>query len=100
MAAPSGLVGLSYSFGTTIGDVGVTAKILSDSNANHVAAGGGVTYYPFAEEGRQFGADVDLGYMLRNTAVTAGFDFINIRPQVSFGYATTKHKHASTPPPV
>ena len=87
-AGASGFFGISYIFGTSPGDFGVTVKILSDDDENTAVLGGGVSYYPLSEA-RKFGVDADVGYLFQNSAVTVGWDFLQKKPQLGVGYIDT-----------
>ena len=96
-AGAGGFFGLTYGFGASPGDFGVTAKILSDDDANTAVVGAGVSYFPFAEE-MKFGVDVSAGYLFKNSSLSVGWDFLQKKPQLSFGYVNTENKK-STPAP-
>jgi hypothetical protein len=91
-ADPGVMVGVAYNFGHTFGveGLGLTAKVTSSDRAHHFVAGGGVSFFPFA--GNKFGIDGDVGYNFDNGAVMAGFDVLNLDPQVSGGWADTKRR--------
>ena len=100
-AGAGGFFGLTYGFGTSLGDFGITAKILSDDDANTAVVGAGVSYFPLAE-GQKFGVDLSAGYLFENSAVTLGWDFLQKKPQFGFGYIDTedeKSKPAPAPAP-
>ena len=94
-AGAGGFFGISYNFGTSAADWGVTAKIMSDDDANTAVVAAGVSYFPFAKE-KKFGADLSGGYLFENGAVTLGFDFLQWKPQLAVGYIDTEDGN-STP---
>ncbi|MFK5927437.1 MAG: hypothetical protein QM483_12465 [Desulfuromusa sp.] len=103
-AGAGGFFGISYNFGASAADWGVTAKIMSDDDANTAVVAAGVSYFPFAKE-KKFGADLSGGYLFENGAVTLGFDFLQWKPQLGLGYIDTEDGNstpatpaASTPP--
>ncbi|MCD6580796.1 MAG: hypothetical protein J7K90_03260 [Desulfuromusa sp.] len=100
-AGAGGFFGISYNFGTSVEDWGITAKIMSDDDANTAVVAAGVSYFPFAKE-KKFGADLSGGYLFENGAVTLGFDFLQWTPQLGLGYIDTEDGNsapaASTPP--
>lgn len=79
------MVGISF---TLTGEMGVTAKLLTNDKEEEFVAAGGVTYYPFSTS--IFGADVSAGYVFENGTITGGWDFLQQIPQVSFGLADTE----------
>ncbi len=87
-AGVGGLFGITYTLGTSAANWGVTAKIISDNDANKGIVGAGVSFFPFAEENK-FGADLSAGYLFENGAVTMGWDFLQWKPQLSLGYVNT-----------
>lgn len=105
-AGVGALFGLSFNFGTniSISDFGLTVKVLSDNEEDKFVAAAGVSYFPFAEQGNMFGADLSGGYIFENAAVTLGWDFLNRKPQLALGYVNSQDDSNSTPqitpPPV
>lgn len=97
-AGAAGFFGISYALGTSLGDIGITAKVVSDDDENTGVLGAGASYYPFAEE-KKFGLDASVGYLFKNSAVMAGFDFLKWKPQLSVGYVNTEDS-SSAPAPV
>jgi len=92
-ADPAAMVGLSFDFGHddwTQG-VGLTAKVLSSDEQDHLVGALGATWFPMDQQ-KPYGIDLGVGYTFDNTAVTAGYDFINMTPQVSAGWADTQDK--------
>ncbi|MBX2808191.1 MAG: hypothetical protein KTR20_06110 [Cellvibrionaceae bacterium] len=79
------MVGVSL---TLTGDVGLTAKLLTNDKEEKLVLAAGGTYYPFSS--RLFGADVSAGYILENGTVTGGWDFMQQVPQLSLGFADTE----------
>ena len=96
-AGAGGFFGLTYGFGTSLGDFGITAKILSDDDANTAVVGAGVSYFPLAE-GQKFGVDLSAGYLFENSAVTLGWDFLQKKPQFGFGYVDTEDEKSKPAP--
>ncbi|WP_201352500.1 hypothetical protein [Hydrogenimonas urashimensis] len=103
-AGPAGMFGVSYTWGGSIGngEVGLSAKVISDNKEDKVIAAAGVSYYPWAPVNK-FGADVSAGYLFDGVALTAGWDFIQSDWQVAAGYVNTvdddnDHENASAPP--
>ncbi len=97
-AGAGGFFGISYIFGTSPGDFGVTVKILPDDDENTGVVGAGVSYYPFAEV-KKFGADLSAGYLFKNGAVTLGYDFLQWKPQLAVGYVDTEDNKATPAAP-
>jgi hypothetical protein len=105
LADPAILFGVSYNFQKE-NSFGLTVKGITNDLPNNIVAGVGVTYYPFSTTG-QFGADVSVGYVFQNVAVTGGYDFIKNESQFGFGYVNTRSVSAGsvaappvvTPPP-
>ena len=98
MAGPMLMLGISHNFG---GSTGLTLKVLSTNREHKAAVAAGITYFPKAE-GRPWGADVGVGYNLRNAAVTIGYDWLNKQWQVGAGAANTRRSDddaANIPPP-
>ena len=97
-AGPGGFFGISYVFGSSLGDFGLSAKILSDNDENTGVVGAGLSYFPFAKE-KKFGADLSAGYLFQNGAVTGGWDFLQRKPQLGIGYVNTKDDNPAPPAP-
>lgn len=93
-AGAGAFFGISYNLGTSTADWGVTAKILSDDDANTAIVGAGVSYFPLAKENK-FGVDLNGGYLFENGAVTLGWDFLQWKPQLSLGYVDTESDKAT-----
>ncbi len=93
-AAPGAFFGIVYNFG---GSVGVSLKALSTNREERGAFSAGVSYFPLTNK---FGIDVGAGYLFRNGAATAGWDFLNSNPQMGMGYVNTKTGVVPPPPPV
>ena len=96
-AGAAGFFGISYALGTSLGDFGITAKVISDDDENTGVLGAGASYYPFAEE-KKFGLDVSGGYLFKNSAVMAGFDFLKWKPLLSVGYVNTEDSSSAPAP--
>jgi len=92
--------GISYNFGSTAADWGVTAKVLSDNEEDKLVAAAGVSFFPYAAQ--KFGVDVGGGYLFSCGAVTMGWDFLHATPQLSLGIAHTDDDSSSgySEPPV
>ena len=88
-AHPALMLGIAFEFGDTVSkpDIGLTAKLLSSNKPDKAVVGGGVTYFPWAKE--QFGVDLDIGYVVSNGGLLAGYDFLRWKPQFSAGYVQT-----------
>jgi hypothetical protein len=86
---PTVMLGLAFDFGPRVdkGSVGITAKLLSTNEEDHFVFGGGLTYFPWAEE--KFGLDASAGYNFDNFALMGGFDVIRLQPQISGGWVPT-----------
>ena len=92
-ADPAAMVGLSFDFGHddwTQG-VGLSAKVLSSDEQDHLVGALGATWFPMDQQ-KPYGIDLSAGYTFDKSAVTAGYDFINMTPQVSAGWADTQDK--------
>lgn len=83
------MFGLVYTFG---GDLGLSAKLLSQREPNTVAGAIGVSWYPLAQDGNtKFGFDVSaVALFERNTAMSIGWDFAAKGLQLGTGYADLK----------
>jgi hypothetical protein len=89
---PRVMLGISYSFGKT---VGFTLKVASDNDENTAMAVAGVSYFPW-EPTAQWGLDIGVGYTAAtNTLITTGWDFLNNTVQVSTGYMNTEEENDS-----
>ena len=86
-ADPAAFVGLSYTWG---GNIGISAKILSDDEEDNAIVAAGVSYYPFAQN--KFGLDVGAGYAIDNSAVLISYDFLQKSVQGSIGWADTENE--------
>jgi hypothetical protein len=93
LADPAAMVGLSFDFGRDDWSegLGLTAKVLSSDEQDHIVGALGATWFPMDQQ-KPYGIDLSAGYTFDNTAVTAGYDFINMTPQVSAGWADTQDK--------
>ena len=88
-ANPAVMGGITYSFGdskNSLEGAGVGVKVLSSGKDKKPVVGAGFTYYPWADEGEQFGLEAGVGYTVKNTAVMGGWDFLKKQPTVSLGY--------------
>ena len=85
-------IGISYTFD---GEVGLSAKILSDDEEDSVVAAVGATYYPFSQN--KFGLDIGAGYVFDDAAALIGWDFLQNRVQGSIGWADTENDKNNTP---
>lgn len=96
-AGPAAMFGISYTIQS--GDVGLTAKVISDNRKNRVVGAAGLSYYPWSPV-KKFGIDVSGGYLFDGVAVTAGWDFLKSDYHVAAGYVNVSdEKSGSTPPP-
>lgn len=92
-ADPAAMVGLSFDFGHedwTQG-VGLSAKVLSSDEQDKVVGALGATWFPM-EQQKPYGIDLSAGYTFDSSVVLGGYDFINMAPQVSAGWADTQDK--------
>lgn len=96
-ADPSAFFGLTYNLGAPVTDLGFSVKVLSTDKEDKGAVDLGISYFPFANEGK-FGIDAGAGYLFNNGAVTLGWDFLNMKPQVGVGYVNTKEDKQPAPP--
>jgi len=98
-AGPQAMFGLSYTWGGSFGagNVGLSARVLSDNEKDRVVAGAGVSYYPWAVD--KFGADVSAGYLFDSFALTGGWDFIQSDFIMSAGYVNTVDDKGDDPAP-
>src|SRR5258706_14761657 len=92
IADPTVMVGLSFDFGrdTLEEGLGVTAKVLSSNRPDHFVVGGGVSFFPWSQD--KFGLDASAGYTFDQAAVMGGLDVLNMKPQLSAGWADTHDK--------
>ena len=87
--SPTVMLGLSFDFGANPKEnIGITAKVISNDTPDRFIVGAGGTYFPFATQ--QFGADLSAGYVTKDVAAMAGYDFMRLTPQVSAGWVPTK----------
>lgn len=86
-ATPSIMLGVTFNFGGPSNgqNIGISAKILSNNWQDYQAAALGFTYFPSAEANK-IGIDASLAYKTTAAVGTVGWDIVNARPQVSFGY--------------
>lgn len=89
-ADAGGFIGIVYQFGGTNSGLGIGVKVTSSDEEDKGIVAAGVTFYPFATAGTQFGADLSVGYNFDDTAVTVGWDFLRGGPQVGIGYSDTE----------
>jgi hypothetical protein len=85
-ADPTFTIGLSWAFGggAQKGELGLSARVLSDNKRNKWVAAIGGTYYP---KSNKFGVDLGVGYNFRNTPITMSYDFINDQAVLGLGWA-------------
>ncbi len=91
-------VGVMAGFTYTLGGVGpaVTVKVLSSDERHRSVAGIGVSYYPMAN--RKVGIDFSVGYQFVHETVVVGWDFLQKKPQLGFGFSKTQPKTTRPPP--
>ncbi len=84
---PTIMLGMTFNFGgaSTEQNIGISAKILSNDWQDYQAAALGFTYFPGAEA-HKIGVDASLAYKATTAVGSVGWDIVNARPQVSFGY--------------
>jgi hypothetical protein len=93
-AGATAFFGLSYNFGATAADWGVTIKVLTDNEEDKFVAAAGLSYFPYAVQ--KFGVDVGGGYLFKHGAATLGWDFLHKTPQLSLGYVNTDDDDGSS----
>jgi hypothetical protein len=83
---PTLMVGLTWGFGSGAqnGQLGISARVLSDDQRDEWVGAIGGTYYPSSGE---FGFDVGVGYTFTNTPIMWSYDLINNRMQLGLGWA-------------
>lgn len=85
LADPSFMLGVSVNFGgSQSGQVGVTAKVLSDNVRDAFVGVAGVTYFP---QSNAWGVDAGVGYNFDNSTVALSYDFLNQGLNLSAGWA-------------
>ena len=86
MADPTFMLGVTTSFGgSASGQVGISARMLSDNSNNSYAGVAGVTYFPISSS---WGLDAGIGYNFnKNTTAAVSYDFLNKGVQFSAGWA-------------
>lgn len=94
-ANPGVFFGVVYSFGAG-GGPGISLKVLSTNKEDHVVVGAGASFYPLASTNR-FGVDADVGYLSKDFAATAGWDFLQQGVQLGVGYVNTKDNNGAAP---
>jgi len=94
-ADPAAYIGLSYTFS---GNVGISAKVLSDDEENNAVIAAGASYYPFAQN--KFGLDLSAGYAFDNAAALIGYDFLQHSVQGSLGWADTEDDNNAAAGPI
>ncbi len=88
-AEPGVFIGMAYTFGAK-GGPGISFKVLSTNKEDSVAVGGGLTYYPLANDNK-VGLDVSVGYILpTHAAATVGWDFLLHGLQIGIGYTDSE----------
>lgn len=92
-ADPAAFIGVTYSFG---GNVGITAKVLSDDKSDNGVAALGATYY-FGSP-TPWGLDLSAGYAFDNAALLFGYDFLQKQATGSVGWADTEDEKGSSRP--
>lgn len=97
MADPTFMIGAGVTFGGGQSpQYALTAKVLSDNQNEEFVAGAGVSYYFGTGD---FGADVGVGYLMDDTALMFGYDFLQGQAQVSLGYAEVEEVVETTVAP-
>jgi hypothetical protein len=96
---PTVMLGLAFDFGKQSHqeNIGLTAKLLSTNEEDHVVVGGGITYFPWADD--KLGVDVGVGYNFKDVAAVISYDFVRKMPQVSGGWVPTEDDDNNNPPP-
>ena len=95
LADPTYMVGGGFSFGgNQPPQFALTAKVLSDNQEEEAVFGAGVNYY-FGTGA--FGADLSAGYLMNNSALMVGYDFLQNVPVFSYGYAETDDVASEAP---
>jgi len=89
-ASATFMLGMAAEFGDADSKpaVGITAKILSSNAPNNFVVGGGVTFFPWAEDDN-LGLDLSVGYLLPNVVLLGGYDLLRQQLQVSGGWVPT-----------
>jgi hypothetical protein len=85
-ADPTFMLGVTTSFGGSVpGQVGISARILSDNSNDSFTGVAGVTYFPTSNN---WGLDAGIGYNFnKNTTAAMSYDFLNNGVQLSAGWA-------------
>jgi hypothetical protein len=94
-ADPAAFLGIGYTFG---GNFAVTAKVLSSDKEDNGVLAVGASWYPFAAN--TYGMDISAGYAADNSAILAGWDFLQQKGQVSAGWADTEDDRDTPVAPV
>jgi hypothetical protein len=96
---PGVSVGVAFALGgpsASDGDVGLTAKVLSNRHENNPVLGAGVTFYPWAEQ--KLGLDAGVGYNFSHVTPMVGYDFLQRKVQLSTGWSNTKQSKEPSGP--
>jgi len=79
--------GFVYDFGAKP-QLGFSAKLISKDVEEQFVGALGVSYFPTATY--KLGADIGVGFTLKNSVITAGYDVFKKKPQVGLGYMKTQ----------
>ena len=87
-ANPAFMGGFTFKFGgnNSMENAGATIKVVSSSEDKKPVIAAGVSYFPWAKDGKKYGLDVGAGYNVKNTTLMGGWDFLQNQPSVSLGY--------------
>lgn len=90
---PTVMLGLAFDFGKQSHqeNIGLTAKVLSTNEEDQFVVGGGITYFPWADD--KLGLDVGVGYNFKDVAAVISYDFMRKMPQVSGGWVPTEDEN-------
>jgi hypothetical protein len=88
-ANPAIMGGFTYKFGgnNSMENAGATLKILSTAEDKKPVIAAGVSFFPWAKDGKKYGLDVGAGYNVKNATIMGGWDFLQNQPSLSLGYS-------------
>jgi hypothetical protein len=78
-------------------DVGLTAKVLSNTHEDSFVVGAGLSFFPWAPSGKNIGADISAGYNFENFTVMGGWDFLRSGLQMSGGWSNIENESTDGP---
>jgi len=83
------MLGVSYSLDgqASMKNLGFTAKVLTSDREDKWVGAAGASLFPWAD--RKLGLDVGAGYTFEDSTALVSYDFLQAKPQVSYGWTDT-----------